>query len=72
MKNFTGEIVIRPKDETKVKEIGECIHRQLIDNSDYINNNIGINIDNGEVFIWIDDCENQIPDILITDDINNV
>lgn len=66
MKNFSGEIIIRPKniDKHTLEEIGNSIHMQLVGNQDYIDNNIGINIDNNEVFIWIDKCNGEIPDIV--------
>ena len=66
MKNFKGEIIIRPKEIHKhtIEEIGNTIHQQLVGNKDYINSNIGISLETDEVLIWIDDCEGEIPDII--------
>lgn len=66
MKNFRGEIVIRPRqvDKHTIEEIGNSIHQQLVGNQDYIDSNIGISLETGQVVIWIDDCEGEIPDIV--------
>ena len=66
MKNFKGTIIIIPRDsdEKTIKEIGNHIHNQLIGNEDYINSNIGINLDEDQVLLWIDDCKGDIPDII--------
>lgn len=67
MKNFKGEIIIRPSrmGENATEEIGEFIHNQLIGNMDYVMSRIGIKVSADEVFIWIDDCEGDVPDITI-------
>lgn len=66
MKDFKGEIIIRPKEIHKhtIEDIGNTIHQQLVGNKDYINSNIGISLETDEVLIWIDDCEGEIPDII--------
>ena len=66
MKNFKGEIIIRPKvvGNHTIEEIGNSIHHQLVGNQDYIDSNIGISLENDEVLIWFDDCEKEIPDII--------
>lgn len=66
MKNFNGEIIIRPKeiDKHMIEEIGTSIHQQLIGNQDYIDSNIGINLGTNEVLIWFDYCKGEIPDIV--------
>lgn len=66
MKNFKGEIIIRPKevDKKTIEEIGNSIHQQLASNRDYIDSNIGINLGTDHVLIWFDDCEGEIPDIV--------
>lgn len=66
MKNFRGEIIIRPRqvDKHTIEEIGNSIHQQLVGNQDYIDSNIGISLETGQVVIWIDDCEGEIPDIV--------
>lgn len=66
MKDFKGEIIIRPKEIHKhtIEEIGNTIHQQLVGNKDYINSNIGISLETDEVLVWIDDCEGEIPDII--------
>lgn len=65
MKNFRGEIVIKPENPTEetLLTIGNSIHQQLVGNQDYILSNIGISIDEGSVLIWFDDCEGEIPEI---------
>lgn len=67
MKNFKGEIIIRPKEVDKytIEEIGASIHHQLVGNKDYIESNIGISLETDQVLIWIDDCEGEIPDIIL-------
>lgn len=67
MENFKGEIIIRPKEvhEHAIEDIGNSIHHQLVGNKDYINNNIGISLKTNEVLIWFDDCEGEIPDIVL-------
>lgn len=66
MENFRGEIIIRPRqvDKHTIEEIGNSIHQQLVGNQDYIDSNIGISLETGQVVIWIDDCEGEIPDIV--------
>ena len=66
MKNFKGEIIIRPKkiDKHMIEEIGTAIHQQLVGNQDYIDSNIGISLETDEVLIWFDDCKGEIPDIV--------
>lgn len=66
MKDFKGEIIIRPKEIHKhtIEEIGNTIHQQLVGNKDYINSNIGISLETDEVLVWFDDCEGEIPDII--------
>lgn len=66
MKNFKGEIIIRPKEVDKhtIEEIGISIHQQLVGNQDYIDNNIGIILETDKVLIWFDDCKEEIPDII--------
>lgn len=66
MKNFRGEIIIKPKilDKHTIEEIGTVIHQQLVGNKDYIESNIGISLDTDSVLIWFDDCEGEIPDIV--------
>lgn len=66
MKNFEGEIIIKPKNvyEHTIEEIGNSIHHQLVGNKDYINNNIGISLETDAVLIWFDKCEGEIPDII--------
>lgn len=66
MKNFTGEIIIKPKniDKHTIEEIGNAIHHQLVGNRDYIDSNIGISLQEDSVLIWFDDCEEEIPDII--------
>lgn len=66
MKNFKGEIIIRPKEVDKhtIEEIGNSIHQQLAGNRDYIDSNIGISLGTDHVLIWFDDCEGEIPDIV--------
>ena len=66
MKNFKGEIIIRPKEVGKntIEEIGNSIHQQLVGNQDYIDSNIGISLETDEVLIWFDDCKGEIPDIV--------
>ena len=66
VKNFKGEIIIRPKeiDKHTIEEIGNSIHQQLVGNQDYIDNNIGIGLETDEVLIWFDDCKKEIPDII--------
>lgn len=65
MKNFKGEIVIKPKYPTEetLLEIGEHIHQQLVGNADYVNCNIGVSIGKVAVLVWFDDCEGEIPEI---------
>lgn len=66
MKNFKGEIIIKPKEVDKhtIEEIGTAIHQQLVGNKDYINSNIGISLETDHVLVWFDDCEEEIPDIV--------
>ena len=66
MENFRGDIIIRPRqvDKHTIEEIGNSIHQQLVGNQDYIDSNIGISLETGQVVIWIDDCEGEIPDIV--------
>ncbi len=65
MKGFKGTILIKPEEGSKVSvnDIAEHIHNQLIGNEDYINSAIGINMDNGEVFIWVDELGGEMPEI---------
>lgn len=67
MKNFKGEITIRPSeiDNDTIVKIGNSIHRQLAGNQDYIDSNIGISLTSNEVIIWFDDCKGEIPDIVL-------
>ena len=66
MKNFTGEIIIRPKniDKHTIEAIGMNLHQQLVGNKDYINSNIGINLSEKEILVWFDNCEEEIPNII--------
>ncbi len=66
MKNFKGEIIIRPTktDNDTLVNIGNSIHRQLAGNWDYINSNIGVSLISDGVLIWFDDCEGEIPNIV--------
>lgn len=65
MKNFKGEIIIKPKnsDPDTLLDIGLAIHEQLIGNEDYVLNNLGINIMEDSVVVWFDECEGEIPKI---------
>lgn len=67
MKNFEGEIIIRPKhiDKHTIEEIGTVIHQQLVGNKDYFDSNIGISLETDHVLIWFDNCKDEIPDIII-------
>lgn len=67
MKNFRGEITIRPSeiDNDTIAKIGNSIHQQLAGNQDYIDSNIGISLTSNEVIIWFDDCKGDIPDIVL-------
>ena len=67
MENFKGEIIIKPKniDKHTIEEIGTIAHLQLVGNKDYINSNIGISLEEDYVRIWFDDCEGEVPDIII-------
>ena len=66
MKNFKGEIIIRPKegDRHTIENIGNSIHQQLVGNQDYIDSNIGISLETDSILIWFDDCKGEIPDIV--------
>lgn len=66
MKNFKGEIIIKPAnvDKHTIEEIGNSIHQQLVGNQDYIDSNIGISLETDKVLIWFDDCKEEIPDII--------
>ena len=66
MKNFKGEIIIRPKevDRHTIENIGNSIHQQLVGNQDYIDSNIGISLETDAILIWFDDCKGKIPDIV--------
>ena len=66
MKKFKGGIIIKPANADKhtIENIGMTIHQQLVGNKDYINSNIGISLEEDQVMIWIDDCEEEIPDIV--------
>lgn len=66
MKNFKGEIIIKPDNTgtTTLWDIGERIHNQLVGNPDYVNSNIGVNVNDERILIWFDDCEGEIPDIV--------
>ena len=66
MKNFKGEIIIRPKevDRHTIENIGNSIHQQLVGNQDYIDSNIGISLETDAILIWFDDCKGEIPDIV--------
>lgn len=66
MKNFKGEIIIKPikTDNDTLVNIGNSIHRQLAGNQDYINSNIGVSLISNGVLIWFDDCEGEIPNIV--------
>lgn len=65
MKNFKGEIIIKPKNPTEetLLEIGESIHQQLVGNMDYVECNIGVRVGEDSVLIWFDDCEGENPEI---------
>lgn len=65
MKNFKGEIVIRPKNPTAetLLDVGNSIHQQLVGNQDYIDSNIGVHVGEDSVLVWFDDCEGEIPEI---------
>ena len=66
VKNFNGEIVIRPREVDKhtIESIGNSIHQQLVGNQDYIDSNIGISLGTDSVLIWFDNCKEEIPDIV--------
>ena len=66
MKNFNGEIIIRPRevDKLTIESIGNSIHQQLVGNQDYIDSNIGISLETDAILIWFDDCKGEIPDIV--------
>ena len=66
VKNFNGEIVIRPRkaDKHTIENIGNSIHQQLVGNQDYIDSNIGISLETDSVLIWFDNCKEEIPDIV--------
>ena len=66
IKNFKGEIIIRPMENNTdtLVEIGNSIHRQLYGNQDYIESNIVINLLSDGVMIRFYDCEGEIPDIV--------
>lgn len=66
MKNFKGEIIIRPIEINKhtIEKIGDSIHQQLADNQDYIDSNIGISLKSDEVLVWFDECKGEIPSIV--------
>ena len=66
MKNFKGEIIIRPKevDRHTIENIGNSIHQQLVGNQDYIDSNIGISLETDSILIWFDDCKGEITDIV--------
>ena len=66
MKNFKGEIIIRPKevDRHTIENIGNSIHQQLVGDQDYIDSNIGISLETDAILIWVDDCKGEIPDIV--------
>lgn len=53
MKNFKGEIIIKPANADKhtIEDIGMTIHQQLVGNKDYINSNIGISLEEDQVMI---------------------
>ena len=65
MKNFKGEIIIKPDNPTEesLLAIGNSIHQQLIGNQDYIYSNIGVYLGDDSVLVWFDDCEGEIPEI---------
>lgn len=67
MKNFKGDIIIRPLENNSdtIAEIGNLIHRQLAGNQDYIDSNIGISLMPNCVLLWFDDCKGDIPDIVL-------
>ena len=66
VKNFNGEIIIRPREVDKhtIESIGNSIHQQLVGNQDYIDSNIGISLETDSVIIWFDNCKEEIPDIV--------
>ena len=66
VKNFNGEIIIRPREVDKhtIESIGNSIHQQLVGNQDYIDSNIGISLGTDSVLIWFDNCKEEIPDIV--------
>lgn len=66
MKNFKGEIIIKPikNDNGTLVEIGNSIHRQLVDNQDYINSNIVLCLRSDSIQIFIDDCKGEVPNIV--------
>lgn len=64
--NIYRKITIETSTDREKMQIGESIHNQLKGNSDYINNNIIVNIDRTcavEVFIFAN-CK-DIPQIII-------
>lgn len=66
VKNFNGEIIIKPREVDKhtIESIGNSIHQQLVGNQDYIDSNIGISLGTDSVLIWFDNCKEEIPDIV--------
>ena len=66
MKNFKGEIIIRPREINKhtIEKIGDSIHQQLAGNQDYIDSNIGISLKSYGVLVWFDECKGEIPSIV--------
>lgn len=66
MKNFKGEIVIKPikNDDGTLAEIGNSIHQQLVGNQDYIHSNIVLCSESDCIRIFIDDCKGEVPNIV--------
>lgn len=58
------EITIKTDSNKEKYRLGDLIHNQLVGHTDYINNNIILNIDKDKtVRLWIyNDCS-QIPEI---------
>lgn len=67
MKNFKGEIIIRPANPDKhtIENIGNSIHHQLTGIQDYEDDNIEIYLKKNRVLIKIHDCKNPVPDIVL-------
>lgn len=66
MKNFNGEIIIKPKNINKytLEDIGNSIYMQLVNNQNYIDGGIRLNVNTDCVHILINECTGDIPDIV--------